>query len=353
MRGLVLCLSAAVGLGALARADEPAKKYQVIAPRGEGIVATGINERGDIVGFEEIEDKKRPGVMDQVPFYARGPERTYLPLLKGYTATFPAAVSDDGLVVGHVSKPLKLGAAVPLVIQAFLWDARTGIRGLGVMEGDLSSIATGISRDGRRISGYSVGPDRKRACVWERDGESWKGVVLPNVGVLGSTTVPISGDGRFVAGVDAAVACLWSRDASGAWTREAIEGAAALVPRAVNNAGTVIGVRYTPDGMTHAVVWSRSGGLRRLPEPTGYVKSEALAINNAGVVVGMIDGPAGSPIGPNAFVSEGGRLRILAEGGPNLGSATAINDRGQVAGVLEPKEEPVPPAGAARKEGPK
>ncbi len=353
MRGLVLCLSAAFGLGAPAGAAEPARKYQVIAPRGEGIVAAGINERGEIVGFEEIEDKRRPGVMDQVPFYARGQERTYLPLLKGYTATFPAAVSDDGLVVGHVSKPMKIGAAIPLVIQAFLWDARTGIRGLGVMEGDLSSIATGISRDGRRISGYSVGPDRKRACVWERDGDGWKGVVLPNVGVLGSPTVPISGDGRIVAGVDAGVPCVWKRAPSGRWTRETIGEAGSLSPRAVNNAGTVAGLQYAPDGMTHAVVWSRSEGLRRLPEPKGFVKSEALAINNAGIVVGMIDGPAGSPIGPNAFVYEGGRLRILAEGGPNLGSATAINDRGQVAGVLEPKEEPVPPAGAARKEGPK
>lgn len=59
----------------------------------------------------------------------------------------------------------------------------------------------------------------------------------------------------------------------------------------------------------------------------------------------MVDGPAGGQIGPNAFAYEGDRLRILDEGGPNFASATAINDRGQVAGVLEKKEgeEPATP----------
>src|SRR5262249_56518739 len=85
---------------------------------------------------------------------------------------------------------------------------------------------------------------------------------------------------------------------------------------------------------THAVVWSRSGGLRLLAEPEGYVRSEALAINNHEVVVGMVDGPRGSKTGPNGFVYEGGRLRILDEGGPNFASATALNDRGEVAGGL-------------------
>ena len=49
----------------------------------------------------------------------------------------------------------------------------------------------------------------------------------------------------------------------------------------------------------------------------------------------MVDGPAGSKIGPNAFVFEGGRLRLLDEGGPSFTYATAINDNGQVAGVME------------------
>ena len=338
LRRLLFLLPAS---GLVARlAAEPPKKYQVITPRDVDVIATGINERGEIVGFEMIEEKARPGVVDQVPFFARGKEMTHLPLLQGYTATFPAAVSDEGLVVGHVAKPVVRGRQIPLLNQAFIWDARAGIRGIGVLEGDSSSFASGITRDGRRISGYSVGQDRVRACVWDRDGEVWKGRALPQRSArLGSRTIPISGDGRFVAVVDGDTPCMWSLEASGRWTRTSIGDAGSLVPRAVNNSGTVVGVRYTPDGVTHAVAWSKSGGIRLLPEPERYIRSEALAINNHGVIVGMIDGPGGSSIGPNAFAYEEGRLRILDEGGPRFASATAINDRGQVAGVLEEKEQ--------------
>jgi hypothetical protein len=166
----------AVGLvmASNAGADEPIKTYEVVAPKGVGIEVTAMNGRGDVVGFEWADDPANPGVVEQRPFLARGREMTYLPLLEGYTATFPAAVSDDGLVVGRVSKPAPPNVLVHMRNQAFLWDAKAGIRGLGVLEGDRASFASGITRDGRRISGYSVGDDRVRACVWDRDGDGWR-----------------------------------------------------------------------------------------------------------------------------------------------------------------------------------
>lgn len=351
MRGALFVLSATLGLGAPVGAVGPADKYQLVTPRDIDIEATGINERGDIVGFELVEEKPNPDVISQVPFFARGKEITRLPLLEGYTATSPTGVSDDGLVVGYVSKPMKLGSGGTGSNQAFVWDVRGGIRGLGMPEGDRSSFAGGISRDGRYISGYAVGPNRKRACVWEREGNTWKAAILPQSEPLRSLHVPISGDGRFVAAAAADRPCLWSRDTSGRWTREVIGEVGSMIPRAVNNAGTVVGVQYTPDGLFHAVTWSRSGRLHRLPKLVDYVRSEALAINNRGAIVGMVDGPGGSKIGPNAFVCEGNRLRVLDEWGPNLASATAINDRGQVTGVLEPKEDE-PPADQPRKKAP-
>src|SRR4051812_19258516 len=169
-RVLVLLFLVSSGLPRLTGADEPVRKFQVVTPKDDGIIATGINDRGDIIGFEWIEEKARPGVLDQVPFFARGKEITYLPLLKGYTATFPADVSDDGTVVGRASKPAPEGVRVPLRNQAFIWDAKGGIRGLGTLEDDWASLACGISRDGRRISGFSVGDNRVRACVWDRQG---------------------------------------------------------------------------------------------------------------------------------------------------------------------------------------
>ena len=41
---------------------------------------------------------------------------------------------------------------------------------------------------------------------------------------------------------------------------------------------------------------------------------------------------------------EAGRLRLIDKGGPFFSSATAINDRGQVAGVLDKEDEPQKPS---------
>ncbi len=332
-----------------AQGDEPKKKYQIVSPRDVGINATGINGRGDIVGFEWIASKQYPSVIDQVPFFARGKTITYLPLPAGYTAAFPAAVSDAGVVVGHVSKPAPPGR-VPLHSQAFVWDAKTGIHVMGVLADDVVSYARDISADSRRISGYSVGDNRVRACIWERDGAGWKGVALPQTSNLSTDVVTMSDNGKLVASLDGQRPCLWSQRDSGVWSQEFIGGPASLAPRSVNNAGMVVGVRHTLDGLVHAVIWSRDQGLKQLEKPAGYVRSEANAVNNDGIVVGLMDGPNGSKIGPNAFVYEAGRLRLLDEGGPLFSSATAINDRGQVAGVLDDEDEPRKPGEAVKAE---
>ena len=338
MRRLLLALTPLVLVGH-SIADEPPTPYRLVSPKPIGIIATGLNGRGDLVGFEWVEEKERPGVLAQVPFFARGKVQTTLPLLQGYTSTFPAAVSDDGLVVGRVSKPTRPGVPVNLRNQAFVWEAGTGISGLGTLPGDRASIACGVTRDGTRISGYAIGDARLRACVWDRDGVQWRGKALPHVGQLGTTVVPISDDGKFVAGVDGGVPCLWSLGAEGIWTREVIGEGGSLTPRAVNNSGTVAGLSFDRDGTNHAVVWTRATGGRRLELPRGYVHSEANAVNNAGVVVGMVDGPHGSDVGPDAFVFERGRIRLLTECGPHFSSATALNDRGEIAGVLEEDED--------------
>ncbi len=333
-------LFASMSLGFAAEADQPAKTYEVITPKEDGIIATGMNARGEIIGFEWIEDKQHAGLINQVPFHAKGKVITYLPILQGYTATFPAAVSDEGVVVGRASKPAPPRVRVHMRNQAFIWDAKGGIRGLGVLKDDSSSLACGITRDGRRISGFSVGDNRMRACVWDRDGESWKGTPLPHAHQLGSNSVVISDNGKFVSAVDGVFPCLWTRDdASGEWTREVIGESGSLLPRGVNNSGVVVGLRHSSDGGTHAIIWNRKDGCFEIEAPKDYTRNEALAINNEGVVVGMMDGPHGSKILPRAFVYEDGKIRPLQEGGPTFVSATAINDQKQVTGVFEKDEE--------------
>ena len=233
--------------------------------------------------------------------------------------------------------------------QAFTWTEADGIRGLGALANDFSSLATGVSADGWTICGISVGDNRVRACVWERQGSgagvSWVGSPLPQTHPVASHHVAISPDGCRVAGLDGGVPTLWSRPmpADPAWARETLGPIGSFNPRAVNNAGSVAGTTFPADGSTHAALWTRArGAIEPIPEPAGYTRSEASAINAAGSVVGMIDGPAGSPVAPHAFVFEDGRLRILDEGGPNFVAATAINDAGQVAGTFEKEEAPAP-----------
>ena len=125
-----------------------------------------------------------------------------------------------------------------------------------------------------------------------------------------------------------------------------------MAPRAVNNSGMVVGVRSDLDGLTHAVIHSRETGYKQLQEPEGYVNSQANAVNNEGIVVGQMDGPGGSHIGPNAFVYENGRLRVLDEAGGQFTAATAINDHRQVAGVFEEDEDEAPGNAAKPKSRP-
>ena len=323
----------------LIAADEPARKYQVVSPKDDGIIGMAINGRGDIVGFEWVDDKKAAGVINQDPFFAVGKRLVWLPRLEGFTATFPTGISDNGLVVGRVSKPFRADLRIRLQNQAFVWDEKTGIHGLGVLADDLSSFASAVTRDGRRISGFSVGENRVRPCVWDRDGIAWKISALPIVGKLSSQAVAMSDDGKRLAAVDGSDPCLWTQADSGEWKRETIGDAGSLVPRSVNRSGMVVGVRHTGDGLTHAVIWNRDTGMKVLEKPKGYVRSEALGVNNAGIVVGLIDGLHGTEFGPRGFVYENGRLRIITEGGPNFAGASAINDNGQITGTMEADDE--------------
>ena len=347
MRSFCLVVACAFPVG-LSLGDEPPGRYEVVTPKRDKIIATGINARGDVIGFEWVEERENPGVIGQEPFFARGDRQIRLPLLPTYTFTSPAGVSDDGLVVGRAGKPSSTRVLVPLQNQAFTWTEAEGMRGLGALPEDHASFATAVTRDGRSIAGISVGTDRIRPVVWDRaasgTGPVWRGVALPQTGPTASNFLALSDDGRYVAGIDNGTPTLWTRPAppGGSWAREAIGPPGSINPRAVNNAATVAGIIAPRDGSTHGVVWTRGGGVQPIPEPAGYARSEAVAINNAGSVVGMIDGPPGSNLAPRAFVFEKGQLRILAEGGPDFSAATAINDRGQVTGVFEKEEDDEP-----------
>lgn len=103
----------------------------------------------------------------------------------------------------------------------------------------------------------------------------------------------------------------------------------------LNDAGQVAGSSFLPGGSEHAFIWSQGGGMLDLGTLPGAGNSEAYALNNLGVVVGMSEGVPGTP--PRAFrwsLVDG--MENLGAFNPGLGSrssASALNDAGLIAGV--------------------
>ena len=155
----------------------------------------------------------------------------------------------------------------------------------------------------------------------------------------GSNVVAISDDGCHITAVDGGVPCLWSREVGGKWTREAIGGPGAFVPRAVNNSATVVGLVYGGDGRKRAVIWTRGDGVKKLEMPAGYIQSEAADVNNDGAVVGSVERLRKMEMEPRAFIYLKGRMQLIEEAGPNFIAATAINDNWQIAGTFEKDDE--------------
>ncbi len=96
----------------------------------------------------------------------------------------------------------------------------------------------------------------------------------------------------------------------------------------INNRGWVVGTLLPAPEQPVAVVW-RAGRVLRIAGPP----SNAMAVNEAGQVVGDLPDPAG---GGHAFLWQRGRLTDLGVPRGGIGSvALSINDRGQILGRSE------------------
>jgi probable HAF family extracellular repeat protein len=98
----------------------------------------------------------------------------------------------------------------------------------------------------------------------------------------------------------------------------------AVQPEDLNNAGVAVGCIYDAASRRQAFRWERSTGTVLLSIP-GAASSCALAVNDAGQIVGQADGDSGS----FAFLWEDGRVTDLG-----AGYAPFINAAGIVAGEI-------------------
>jgi probable HAF family extracellular repeat protein len=167
------------------------------------------------------------------------------------------------------------------------------------------------------------------ACIWTAAAHG-AAYSITDLGTLGGTTSQaraINDSGQVVGyaslpGDSASDAFLWSNGKMTDLGSLDGEGSAAL---AINNSGQVVGFTAEPEGAIQAFLYS-NGTMTDLGPPGGYY-SEAEGINNSGQIVGVFASPV--DLNDHAFLYSGGQMIQLTKG---PGSASAINDSGQVVG---------------------
>jgi len=218
-------------------------------------------------------------------------------------------VNSSGQVVGDV---ITLSGA----IHPFLWE-NGALRDLGIP----GAIGTRAINDNGQIIGDAYVAGAYRAWLWQ-DG------VETDIGNLGGgyqTVIAINNAGQVVG---------QSRTSSGQthvyfWSNGIMQdlgtlGGAHSFAGGMNNRGQVVGSAGLPDGSYHAFLWE-SGTMRDLGSFGGF--TQALAINDAGYVVGTSADSAGHDHG---FFWDGTMHDIGPLG--SQGRVSDINNRGQAIG---------------------
>lgn len=207
---------------------------------------------------------------------------TYIGILPGALHSFANGISANGTAVtGYTTNN---GAANPTTGyfgEAYIWTQATGMVGLGVLPGGLSSYGNAISSNGEFVVGYStignIGTAFARAFRWSQSTGMENLGVLP--GASNSIGYGVNQDGTVVVGSSFVTG---SGDHAFRWTPSG--GMIDLgVGRAtaVSSDGTIV-VGNNPD---FAFRWTQSTGKVILPTLPGASFSSATAISADGQVI--------------------------------------------------------------------
>lgn len=213
--------------------------------------------------------------------------------------------------------------------HAATWDASGGRTDLPVPPGTIASTVDDINDAGTMV-GFVGSVQNGGAIRWNADGTS---TVLPlPPGGMGGRAVAINEAGVITGFCNVSEGGLhalrWTPD--GVLTDLGTLGGRDSQPIDINERGVVIGNSQVPAGGTrpvyHAVRWEPTGAITDLGVTPRYNGSNAIAVNDAGTVVGAsgvfpVQWPADTPV------------ELPLRPGDTQGSAYDVNNSGVTAGV--------------------
>jgi len=339
MRRLFLLTLALLGVLQAASAAAPPRYTLTRLPwfTRMGIKPTGINIRGQVVGFavDVVSNQltSRAFLWDPVSGIRD------LGTLPGYDGSEALGINDVGQVVGYA-----YGAAATPSQAAFLWDEAGGMREIEV-PGHYRAIATSINNRGQ-VAIWTAG--YARAVVWDA-GTFTVIHTYPQIAEGLPVPVAINEVGQ-VAGYQEPAGHVWIWDpVAGVTDLGALPGAGSRYfykTYDLNDLGQVVG------DAGHAFLWDKATGMQDLGALPGGRTSWARGINNHSQVVGASEVAYGDRIYEAAVLWQDGQIFKLNDlvDYPYpfwLDEAVAINDAGQIAAtqsyeayLLTPVPEP-------------
>ncbi|HLO29543.1 MAG TPA: RHS repeat-associated core domain-containing protein [Anaerolineales bacterium] len=280
---------------------------------GKTSAAVAINEAGQVIGWAQIANN-----VNSHAFLWEDGVMTDLGTLGG-RFSYPIAINEAGQVLGTSD----VGGRE----HAFLWE--DGVMTDLTPADSSSSGAVAINDAGQVIVASSPVNSPPRPFLWE-DG------VMTNLGTLGTYAEPVAINqaGQVIGRSGLAVtlqehAFLWE---DGAMRDLGTLGGYTGIPVAINDVGQVIGysTRLGSETILRGVVW-RNGMITEL----GTLGLDSTTIPVAINKVGQIVGNSPSMKGEHAFVWQDGVMTDLGTLGGWASEAIAINEAGQVIGSAD------------------
>jgi probable HAF family extracellular repeat protein len=272
-------------------------RYTVVAlPLSE---AHAINDRGQVAGDSQeratLWQNGRAQDLGVLPFPGQ-PDEAFPP------KSSAIALNNQGQVVGNAGRFIVYPEGGGFDSLPFLWTGgkMRSLRTLGGLYGEAAAIneSGAVVGQADRYLPHEIKQEfsyaRTRAFLWQKGR-------MRNLGTLG-------GPGS---------------DARGINDRGQVVGTSLLRPRANGR---------PDDYPSHAFLWEK-GRMRDLGCPTGYLHSDATAINNRGQVVGEVSGQEETP--SRAFLWQQGRMEFLGADRGRSSHVLAINERSQIVGFTE------------------